>query len=287
MTSVVRGPLSVANRNEVLGPYEERATENNGSTDNGTTDDARQILHVDMDAFFVSVEELENPSLKGKAVIVGADPDGRGVVAAASYEAAQVRRAFSPCPLARPRKLCPHAIFLRGQHRKYGEYHRAEGIHRHLRRIHRPWCGMVSLMKAYLDSPGRAPCTIGVFAGLTRLIGPHHQANADLNCVDRPFNFPPRSKSLRPGQNLTGPLHFAGLERGLLCATAHTPHAGIRKVTEPELRSLGIVTIGDLQQMAEKLREGFGKFGDWLYTKSCGLDIEAYQLRRRAQVDQP
>jgi DNA polymerase-4 len=53
---------------------------------------------------------------------------------------------------------------------------------------------------------------------------------------------------------------------------------GIGKVTEPELRSLGIVTIGDLQQMGrEKLRERFGKFGKWLYTKSCGLDIDAYQ----------
>jgi DNA polymerase-4 len=53
---------------------------------------------------------------------------------------------------------------------------------------------------------------------------------------------------------------------------------GIGKVTEPELLSLGIVTIGDLQQMGqEKLRARFGKFGDWLYTKSCGRDIDAYQ----------
>ncbi len=53
---------------------------------------------------------------------------------------------------------------------------------------------------------------------------------------------------------------------------------GIGKVTEPQLLSLGIVTIGDLQLMGrEKLRARFGKFGEWLYTKSCGQDIDAYQ----------
>src|SRR5574337_152258 len=121
-----------------------------------------QILHVDMDAFFVSVEELEDPSLKGKAVIVGADPDGRGVVAAASYEARRFG-VHSAMPTRTAKKLCPHAIFLRGHHQKYSEY--SEKIYKIFNEF-TPVVEMVSIDEAYLDLTGDRKST--------RLNSSHH-----------------------------------------------------------------------------------------------------------------
>src|SRR5260221_7780269 len=90
------------------GPLDERSAE-------ATT----SILHVDMDAFFVSVELLERPELRGKPVVVGGRPDQRGVVTAASYEARKYG-VHSAMPLRTAGRLCPHATFLDGHHEKNG-----------------------------------------------------------------------------------------------------------------------------------------------------------------------
>lgn len=116
----------------------------------------RRILHIDMDAFFASVEVARNPALAGKPVIVGGG-DTRGVVSSASYEARQfgVRSAM---PVAQARRLCPGAVFLRGSHELYGRVSRR--IHEILETAS-PLVQMASIDEAYVDITG----SIALFGG--------------------------------------------------------------------------------------------------------------------------
>jgi nucleotidyltransferase/DNA polymerase involved in DNA repair len=114
---------------------------------------SRSILHVDLDAFFVAVERIRDPSLMGRPVIVGADPRqgrGRGVVAAASYEA----RAFgvtSAMPISEAWRRCPDAAYVGGSHHLYDRAARAV---RAIFRRYTPAVEPVSIDEAYLDLTG-------------------------------------------------------------------------------------------------------------------------------------
>ena len=232
------------------------------------------FLHVDMDAFFVSVEELEDPSLIGKAVIVGADPDGRGVVAACSYEARKFG-VHSAMPIRTAKKLCPHAIFLRGHHVKYHVY--SQKIFRIFGDF-TPVVEMVSVDEAYLDLTGTERLHGSAFRGADRLVRTVKERTG-LNCSGGLSTSHLVSKIASDQAKPHGLLYvFPGCEARFLAPLPIRRMPGIGKVTEPELRSLGITTIGDVQQMGEaKLRERFGKFGEWLSIKSRGEDIDAYR----------
>src|SRR6266404_3706470 len=121
----------------------------------------RTIFHLDMDEFFVSVEELFYPSLKGKPVVVGGKSDQRGVVSAASY-AARKFGVHSAMPLRTAHKLCPQAIFVEGHPERYREC--SQQVFTVLNRFS-PKVEMASIDEAYLD-----------MTGTERLLGPQLKA---------------------------------------------------------------------------------------------------------------
>jgi len=226
-----------------------------------------------MDAFFVSVEELEDPSLKGKAVVVGADPDGRGVVAAASYEARKFG-VHSAQPISQAKKLCPHAILLRGHYEKYSEY--SQKVHRIFGEF-TPVVEMVSIDEAYLDLTGCELLHGSTLRAGDRLIRTVKEKTG-LNCSVGASTSHLVSKIASDQAKPHGLLYILpGSEAKFLAPLPVRRMPGIGKVTEPQLLSLGIATIGDLQAFGlPKLKDQFGKWGEYLYIKSLGQDTGAY-----------
>jgi len=229
----------------------------------------KTIFHVDMDAFFVSVEELFDPSLKGKAVVVGGQRDQRGVVSAASYEARKFG-VHSAMPLRTAAKHCPHAIFVDGHPMRYREC--SEKVYAVLTSFS-PLVEMASIDEAYLDMTGTAAlhgpplraahslharmeketqlnCSIGI--GISRLIAKVSSAKAKPNGVLWAV----------PGE-----------EAKLLAPLDVRDIPGVGKVTEQRLHALGIERVGDLSRFDDSfLQQHFGKWGLALAGKARGED---------------
>ena len=231
------------------------------------------ILHVDMDAFFVSVELLDLPELRGKPVVVGGRSDQRGVVSAASYEARKFG-IHSAMPLRTAGKLCPHAVFLDGNHAKYSEW--SDRVATILAKFS-PVVEMVSIDEAYLD-----------LAGTERLHGPPLAATDTLlRTITRTTNLP-CSGGLAATRLTAKVASDQAKPRGLVWVTpgqearflAPLPVRkipGIGEVTERALCALGIETVAQLAEFsAEKLESIFGQWGTALYRKARGGD--AYEF---------
>jgi len=233
----------------------------------------RTIFHVDMDAFFVSVEELFDPSLKGKPVVVGGRPDQRGVVAAASY-AARKFGVRSAMPLRTAYRLCPTAIFLDGHPRRYREY--SEQVHRILTRF-APAVEMASIDEAYLDLTGAGR----LYGAPLRAAHELHETirrETGLNCSIGVATSRMVAKVCSGQAKPNGILWvLPGCEVRFLAPLDVRKIPGVGKVTAERLREMGVRKVGDLARLDEELlRERFGKWGLALAGKARGEDAGAW-----------
>ena len=229
----------------------------------------KTIFHVDMDAFFVSVEEIFDPSLKGKPVVVGGRPDQRGVVSAASY-AARKFGVHSAMPLRTAYKHCPQAIFLDGHPERYREY--SHKVYEILQRFS-PVVEMASIDEAYLD-----------LTGTERLLGPPLKAahrlhdtmkrETGLNCSVGIAQSRLVAKVSSDQAKPNGLLWIQpGEEARFLAPLDVRKIPGVGKVTEKNLNALGIRKVGDLAKLGEAFLESrFGKWGLALAGKARGAD---------------
>jgi len=229
----------------------------------------RTIFHVDMDAFFVSVEELFDLSLKGKAVVVGGQRDERGVVSAASYEARKFG-VHSAMPLRTAAKHCPHAIFVDGHPERYREC--SEKVYKVLGGF-TPQVEMASIDEAYLD-----------MTGTERLHGPalkaahtlHQRMKTEtgLNCSVGIGTSRLVAKVSSAQAKPNGVLYIVpGEEAKFLAPLDVREIPGVGKVMETHLHALGIKKVGDLAKLEDsELEDRFGKWGLALAGKARGED---------------
>ncbi|GAB5350192.1 DNA polymerase IV [Alteriqipengyuania sp. 357] len=244
--------------------------------DGGNAPAQRKIIHVDMDAFFASVEQRDNPELRGKPVAVGG-ASGRGVVAAASYEA----RKFgvkSAMPSVTAKRLCPDLIFVKS---RFDAYREASDQIRAIFRHHTDLVEPLSLDEAYLDVTvnklGIASATqvaqmirqeIRAKTRLTASAGVSY--NKFLAKLASDQNKPDGMCVIRPGEG-------AAFVQTLPIRRFH----GVGPRGEEKMARLGIATGADLATKDRAwLTQHFGSFGDYLYRAARGIDHRPVRVNR-------
>jgi DNA polymerase-4 len=229
----------------------------------------RKIIHIDMDAFYASVEQHDNPALQGLPVIVGGDPGRRGVVSAASYEA-RAYGVHSAMPSSQARRLCPQGVFLPVRMHRYREV--SDQVF-HILREYTPLVEPLSLDESFLDVTGceklfgtalriamEVKRRIRVATGLTASAG--LAPNKFLAKIASDYKKPDGLVEVKPEE-----------VQVFLRDLPISKLWGVGKSTEEVLKGMGILKVGQLAVFpAEKIEKKLGRFGLELIALARGED---------------
>jgi len=235
----------------------------------------RRIIHIDMDAFFASVEQRDHPELIGKPVIVGGSPDSRGVVAACSYEARKFG-VHSAMPSSQAARLCPNAHYIRPNIAKYRQ------VSQHIHRIFRQYTDCIeplSLDEAYLDVSGKSEAATHIAHKIKSQI--HQELNLVASAGVSFNKFLAKLASdmdkpnglfvIRPGDAQT-----------IIDSLAVRKFHGIGPVTDKKMSNLGVFTGKDLRDLEfDVLLKHFKSSAKYYYQIARGIDTRRVQTGRK------
>lgn len=241
----------------------------------------RKIIHMDMDAFYASVEQRDFPQYRGKPIVVGGSPEGRGgVVATASYEARKsgVRSAM---PSKTAQRLCPDAIFV------YPRFDAYKEVSRHIREIFHRYTDIVeplSLDEAYLDvttDKQNIGSALEIASLIKKAIKEELQLTASAGVSINKFVAKIASDMQKPdGLTFIGPSKVERFMEGLPVEQFF----GVGKVTAAKMKGMGLHTGADLKKLPESdMIQHFGKPGKFYYQIVRGIDDRAVQAHRETK----
>lgn len=226
----------------------------------------RKILHVDLDAFFCSVEELLNPDLKGRAFVVGGTPQGRGVVTSASY-AARAYGIRSAMPMARALRLHPDLLLVRGHHRMYGDY--SGKVMAELRDA-APVVEQISIDEAFLDVSDDPRSGGQIATELQARIQEEHGLPTSWGAAGNKLVAKIATEVGKPRGLVVVPV---GQEAQFLAPLPVQMLWGVGPKAREQLQSMDIRTIGDLAAiLPAHLERLYGEWGTELAARARGQD---------------
>ncbi|MHB1177601.1 MAG: DNA polymerase IV [Daejeonella sp.] len=245
------------------------------------TESYRKIIHIDMDAFYASVEQRDNPAYRGKPLVVGGSPEGRGgVVATASYEARKfgIRSAMSS---KQALKLCPHALFVRP---RFDAYKEVSGKIREIFSRYTDLVEPLSLDEAYLDVTHdklNIGSALEIAQQIKTAIREELKLTASAGISINKFVAKIASDINKPdGLKFIGPSSIEAFMESLPVEKFH----GVGKITAAKMKNMGLHTGADLKNLPEsELIRKFGKVGHFYYNIVRGIDERAVQPHRETK----